>query len=88
MFHSEPYGLHMHQNQPPSRHFGAEVAARIKAAGLTYDDITEGARIPKATLSRRLNDPGMSFTVGELQRIATLLNTTAGAILTDFESAA
>jgi transcriptional regulator with XRE-family HTH domain len=77
----------MHQNQPPS-HFGAEVAARIKAAGLTYDDVCEGARIPKATLSRRLNDPTPSFNVGELHRIAALLGTTAGAILSDIENAA
>lgn len=78
----------MHQNPTPHRHFGAEVAARIKAAGLTYDDVTEATGIPKATLSRRLNDPGMSFTLGELSRIAALLNTTAGAIVTEFEAAA
>lgn len=84
----EPTVVHMQHNPTGSRHFGAEVAARIKAAGLTYSDVYEGAGIPPATLSRRLNDPGLSFTLGELTRIANLLDTTAGAIVTEFEAAA
>jgi len=75
----------MHQN-PTTRHFGAEVAARIKANGYTLREVAEGAEIPLSTLHRRLGTESMSFTLGELSRIAALLNTTAGAIVTEFEA--
>lgn len=70
------------------RHFGEEVAARIKAHGLTYRDVSQATGIPLTTLHRRLTAESMAFTLAELARIAHLLGTTAGAIVTEFEAAA
>jgi len=80
--------FHMQGNPTPERHFGAEVAGRIKAKGLTLREVADGADIPLSTLHRRLGAESMSFTLGELSRIALLLNTTAGAIVTEYEAAA
>lgn len=71
-----------------TRHFGAEVEARIKASGLTYREIQDETGIPLATLNRYLKSPDMTFRLGELSRLAVLLGTTAGAIITEFEDAA
>ena len=79
-----------HMDTPPTRteHFGDQVAARIEASGLSIRAVSEATGIPLTTLHRRLRAESMSFTLGELTRIASLLGTTAGAIVTDFERAA
>lgn len=71
-----------------SRHFGAEVEARIQAKGLTLRDVVDETGIPLATLHRKLKREDMSFTLAELRLIAGTLGTTAGAIVTEFEAAA
>jgi predicted transcriptional regulator len=73
------------QNTTQERHFGAQVEALIKAKGLALRDASDVALIPLATLHRRLKDPEMSFTLGELTRLAKALDTTAGSIITDWE---
>jgi uncharacterized protein YjgD (DUF1641 family) len=78
----------MSQITTQDRHFGAQVEARIKASGLVLREVSESARIPLATLHRRLKDPEMSFALGELSRLAKVLGTTAGEIVTEFERAA
>lgn len=86
VFHLECNVTHM--NQTPPRHFGDQVAARIQSQGLTLRAVSDATGIPLTTLHRRLKTEDMSFTVGELSRIADLLGTTAGAIVTEFEAAA
>ena len=78
----------MNQNPSPSRHFGEQVAARFTERGLTLRDVSDATGIPLTTLHRRLRSESMAFTLGELTRIATLLGTTAGRIVTEYEGAA
>jgi len=85
----EPMLVRMHQNPPQQgRHFGAQVEARIQAAGLTLREVEAQAGVPLATLHRYLKSPDMAFRLGELARVAEVLGTTAGAIVTEFEQAA
>lgn len=69
-------------------HFGEQVEALIAAKGLSIRGVAEATGIPLTTLHRKLRFEAMAFTVGELLRIADVLGTTAGAIVTDFEAAA
>jgi predicted transcriptional regulator len=78
----------MNEKQPPMRHFGGEVEARIAARGMTLREVSDGAGIPLATLHRKLKSPGMDFTLAQLTAIAELLGTTAGVIVSEFEAAA
>lgn len=75
-------------NQNPPRHFGEQVAARITAQGYSLRAAAEATDIPWSTLQRRLRSESLSFTLGELTRIAELLGTTAGAIVSEYERAA
>lgn len=68
--------------------FGAQVSALIKGRGLTLREVSAAADIPLATLHRRLRSQSMRFTLGELARLAAVLGTTAGAIVTEFEKQA
>ena len=61
---------------------------RIQARGLTLREVAESTGIPLTTLHRRLRTESMGFKLGELSRIAELLGTTAGAIVTEFERGA
>lgn len=88
MFHTGRRVFHMNQPPPQTRHFGEEVEARIVAQGLTLREVSDGARIPLATLHRKLKSPDMDFTLAQLARIAELLGTTAGVIVSEFEAAA
>lgn len=87
MFRSEPTVVRMNQN-PTQRHFGEMVAAHLTAAGMTLRDVSALADIPLATLHRRLRSQSMSFTLGELDRIARALGTTASALVGEWEAAA
>jgi hypothetical protein len=76
----------MNQNPTRHRHFGEYVAGRITTQGGTLRSVSEDTGIPLTTLHRRLRSQDMSFTLGELTRIADLLGTTAGVLVTEFES--
>lgn len=75
----------MSQNPAPRRHFGEQVAALIQEQGLTLRDASEQAAIPLTTLHRRLNAESLSFTLGELTRLAAVLGTTASALVSQYE---
>ncbi len=88
LFRLEPSLSRMNQNPSPQRHFGEQVQARFTERNLTLREVTEATGIPLTTLHRKLRSESMAFTLGELTRIATLLGTTAGRIVTEYEGAA
>jgi predicted transcriptional regulator len=73
---------------PNRRHFGEQVAALIAARGLTLREVSVAAGIPLTTLHRRLNSAHPAFNLGELHSVARILGTSAGAIVTEWETAA
>lgn len=65
--------------------YAATVAANVNRAmsarGVTVVALSEAARIPRSTLTRRLSDPIASpLTVAEVERIAVALNMPVSSI--------
>lgn len=85
MFHMGRTVFRMSKKPANTTHFGEAVAARIVAKGLSLRNVADQTGIPLTTLHRRIRSASMSFTLGELTRIAALLDTTAGTIVLEFE---
>jgi len=67
-----------------------QITSRIDAAreplGLSITRLAQESRIPRSTLERRLAEP-TDFTLGELERVATVLGTTPEALLFGMDAA-
>lgn len=64
--------VHMAPTPTYTERVAAAVAAAIEQAGTSANAVAEGAGIPQATLSRRLNGHA-SFLIRELEQIANYL---------------
>lgn len=80
-----------HHKAPPVRAngFGAFLWSQLERAGYSIADAAKATEIPLPTLRRRLMDhDARSFHLDELARIATVLGTTTGALVTEIEATA
>jgi transcriptional regulator with XRE-family HTH domain len=64
------------------QHIPHRIEAARTAHDLSLTQLAERSGVPRQTLSRRLVDPE-SFTLGELERIAIVLDTTTESLLLD-----
>ena len=68
-------------------HLGEDLQGRMADQGITLQEMARRSCVPVSTLNRKLNVEPDKFTLSELRRIAWVLGTTAGALVTEHEAA-
>lgn len=67
---------------------GEALQTRMVEQRLSLQELSKRSRVPLTTLDRKLNVEPDKFTLSELRRIAWVLGTTAGALVTEHEAGA
>ena len=88
VFHVAHIVVRMEQPRLSEGHFGQHVSSLLADRGISLREAAAQTDIPLSTLHRRLRSQSMTFTLGELTRVAALLDTTAGTLVSAFEDAA